>query len=235
MNFVVDAIIILFILMCGTIGFKEGVIKRLSTVVGLILVVVIAFHFKSKVSFYLYENLPFFTFWGIFKGIQSLNIIFYEMLAFVIIASVLMIVYNIILGISGLIEKALKATVILSIPSKILGFIVGLIEGYIWSYIILFIVTLPFFNIPLIHESKTASYILQETPVLSKYAEGTVTISTDIYNLVVDGKGKTNEELNVEALDLMLKHKVITVSSAEKLIDKNRIEVSDKEFLEKYK
>ena len=71
--------------------------------------------------------------------------------------------------------------------------------------------------------------------MLSKYAEGTVTISTDIYNLVVDGKGKTNEELNVEALDLMLKHKVITVSSVEKLIDKNRIEVSDKEFLEKYK
>ena len=157
------------------------------------------------------------------------------MLAFVIIASVLMIVYNIILGITGLIEKALKATVILSIPSKILGFIVGLLEGYIWSYIILFIVTLPFFNIPLIHESKVASYILQETPVLSKYAEGTVTISTDVYNIVVEGKDKTNEELNAEALDLMLKHKVITVSSVEKLIDKNRIEVSDREFLEKYK
>ena len=33
-----------------------------------------------------------------------------------------------------LIEKVLKATVILSIPSKILGFVVGIIEGYIWSY-----------------------------------------------------------------------------------------------------
>ena len=235
MSILVDAIILLFILTCGLVGFKEGVIKRLSTVVGLILVVVLAFHFKSRVSVYLYENLPFFNFWGVFKGVQSLNIIFYEMLAFVIIASVLLIFYNILLAITGLIEKVLKATVILSIPSKILGFIVGLIEGYIWSYIILFIVTLPFFNIPLIHESKTASYILQETPVLSKYAEGTVKISTDVYNIVVDGKGKTNEEINTEALDLMLKHKVITVSSAEKLIDKNRIEVSDKEFLEKYK
>ena len=232
---IVDAIILLFILMCGIVGFKDGVIKRLSTVVGLVLVVVIAFKFKSKISFYFYENLPFFSFWGIFKGIQSLNIIFYEMLAFVIIASVLMIFYNIVLAITGLIEKILKSTVILSIPSKVLGFIVGLVEGYIWAYIVLFIATLPFFNIPGINEAKVANYILQETPVLSGYAEETIELSNDVYKIVVDGKDKTNEQINEEALDLMLKHEVITLSSAEKLIDKNRIEVSNKEFLEKYK
>lgn len=235
MNIIVDVIILLFILMCGIVGFKEGVIKRVATVVGMVLVIIIAFHFKSKVAFYLYENLPFITFWGSFKGIQSLNIIFYDMLAFVLIASVLMIAYNIILGISGLIEKVLKATVILSIPSKILGFVVGLIEGYIWSYIVLFIITLPFFSVPGINESKTANYILQETPILSKYASGTVVISKDIYDIIVGGKDKTDEQINEESLDLMIKHKIITASSAERLIDRNRIEVNSKEFLEKYK
>ncbi len=232
---IADAIIFLFIMLCGVIGFKDGVIKRLSTVVGLILVVVIAFNLKGKISFYFYENLPFFNFGGVFKGIQALNIIFYEMLAFVIIASVLMIVYNILLAITGLIEKVLKATVILSIPSKILGFIVGILEGYIWSYIILFIMTLPFFSVPGLDDSKMVDYILQETPVLSKYSEGTIQISKEVYDVVVNREDKTNEQINEEALRLMLKHKVITVSSAEKLIDKNKIEVDNKAFLEEYK
>ena len=232
---IIDAIILLFILLCGVIGFKDGVIKRLSTIVGLLLVVIIAFNLKSKLSVYFYENLPFFNFGGIFKGIQSLNIIFYEMLAFVIIASVLMIAYNILLGITGLIEKFLKATVILSIPSKILGFIVGLIEGYIWTYIILFIITLPMFKVPGINDSKTANYILKETPILSKYTKETVDISNSVYKIIVERDNKTNEQINEESLDLMLKYKIITVSSTEKLIDRNKIEIDDKSFLEKYK
>ena len=232
---IIDAIVILFILLCGVTGFKEGVIKKISSVIGLILVIVIAFNLKNKLSLYFYENLPFFNFWGVFKGIQSLNIIFYEILAFVIIASVLMIAYNILLGISGIIEKILKATIILSIPSKILGFIVGLIEGYIWVYIILFIITLPIFNIPGIHSSKSVNYILQETPILSKYTEKTVEIYNNTYKIITERNNKTNKQINEESLDLMLKYDVITVQSAERLINNNKIEVNNKSFIEKYK
>ena len=89
---IIDAIIILFILLGGVIGFKEGVIKKLTSVVGLVLVVVIAFTLKNKLSVYFYENLPFFDLWGVFKGIQILNVIFYEVVAFLVIASVLMLV-----------------------------------------------------------------------------------------------------------------------------------------------
>ena len=128
---IVDAIIILIILLGGVIGFKEGIIKKLTSVIGLILVVILSFTLKNYLSVIFYENLPFFDLWGAFKGIQVLNIIFYEMLAFLIIASVLTLVYRLFLGVSGLIEKILKATVILSIPSKILGFFAGLLENYI--------------------------------------------------------------------------------------------------------
>jgi len=232
---IIDAIVLLFILLCGVIGFKEGIIKKISSVIGLVLVVVIAFHFKSKISVYFYENLPFFNLWGIFRGIQALNIVLYEILAFIVLASVLMIAYNILLGITGLIQKVLNATVILSIPSKILGFIVGLIEGYVWAYIILFILTLPVFDIKGIHEAKSTNYILENTPVLSKYTEKTLDIYNNVYTIVSERKDKTNEQINEESLDLMLKYDVITINSAEKLIDKNRIEVNDKSFLEKYK
>ena len=163
----IDVIILLIILLGGVIGFKEGVIKKLTSVVGLVLVVILSFTLKNYLSVFFYENLPFFDLWGVFKGIQVLNIVFYEMLAFLIIASVLTIVYRLLLGVTGLIEKILKATVILSIPSKILGFFVGLIENYIWVYLFLFVFTLPVFNIKELYDSKTAMFIIEKTPFLS--------------------------------------------------------------------
>ena len=224
---IIDAIILLFILLGGVIGFKEGAIKKLTSVVGLVIVVVLAFTLKNKLSVYFYENLPFFDLWGVFKGIQILNVIFYEVVAFLVIASVLMLAYRIILGITGLIENVLKATVILSIPSKILGFVVGLIESYIWVYIILFILTLPVINLKDVYTSKVANYIMEETPYLSKYTSKTVKIYNDLYE-IIDNKGnKNNEEVNEEAMDLMLKYDIITSESAEKLIKSNKVNVSD--------
>lgn len=231
----IDAIIILIVLLGGVIGFKEGAIKKLTSTIGLILVVIVSFILKNKISVYFYENLPFIKLWGVFKGIQVLNVIFYEMVAFLIIASVLTIVYRVLLGLTGLIEKILKATVILSIPSKIIGFFIGLVEYYIWVYIILFILTLPIINFRQVYTSKTASFILKETPVLSEYTNKTLKIYNDIYTIVDNRKDKTDEEINEETMDTMLKYKVITVKSAEELIRQNKVIVNNKDFLEKYK
>lgn len=230
----IDAIILLIILLGGVIGFKEGVIKKLTSVIGLIIVVILSFTLKNYLSVFFYENLPFFDLWGVFKGIQVLNILFYELLAFVIIASVLTIVYRLILGLTGIIEKVLKATVILSIPSKILGFFVGLIENYIWVYLFLFILTLPVINIKQIYDSKTAVFIMEKTPILSKYTDKTIDIYNDLYDIIDSNGEKTNEQINEEAMDLMLKYEIITKESAKKLIDKNKVNVNDDSFLDKY-
>lgn len=232
---IIDTIIILIILLGGIVGFKEGAIKKLTSIVGLLLVVILSFALKNKISFTFYENLPFFDLWGIFKGIQSLNIILYEMLSFLIIASVLSIIYHIILGITGVIEKILKTTVILSIPSKILGFFVGLIENYIWVYLILFVITLPFFNIREIQNSKYAMKILNDTPILSKYTEKTMDIYNDIYEVVDNSKDKSKEKINEEAMDVMLKYKILTVSSADKLIERQKVDVTSTSFIDKYR
>lgn len=230
----VDAIILLIILLGGVIGFKEGIIKKLTSVVGLVIVIVLSFALKNKLSVIFYENLPFFNLWGAFKGIQVLNILFYEMLAFVIIASVLTVVYRLILGFTGIIEKVLKATIILSIPSKILGFIVGLVENYIWVYLILFILTLPVINLKEVYDSKTAVFIMEKTPILSKYTNKTLDIYNDLYTIIDSEGTKTNEQVNEEAMDLMLKYEIITKESAKKLIDKNKVNINDDSFLNKY-
>jgi len=232
---IIDAVIILLILLGGVIGFKEGAIKKLTSAIGLILVLIISFVLKNKISVYFYENLPFIRLWGVFKGIQVLNVIFYEMVAFLVIASILMIVYKVILGITGLIERALKATVILSIPSKIIGLFVGLIEYYIWVYIILFILTLPVINFREVYTSKVASFILTETPVLSEYTDKTLEIYNEIYYVVEHRKDKTDKQINQEAMEIMLKYDIITVESAEELIRQNKVVVENESFLLKYK
>ena len=234
LNFI-DAIILLVILLGGVIGFKEGAIKRLTSVIGLVIVVILSFILKNYLSVIFYENLPFLSLWGIFKGVQVLNIIFYEVLAFIIVSSILMIVYRILLMVTGLLEKILKATIILSIPSKLLGFFVGIIENYIWVYLVLFVLTLPMFNISDIYNSKTAMFILKETPVLSRYTSKTVGIYQEIYD-IIDNKGnKSTEQVNEEALDMMLKYEIITVESTDKLIEKNKIEINNKSFIDKYR
>ena len=231
---IVDAIIILIIILGGIIGFKEGAIKRTTTIVGLVIVVILSFILKNYLSVFFYENLPFFDLWGVFKGIQVLNIVFYEMLAFLIISSVLMLLYRVILGLTGLIEKILKATIILSIPSKILGFFIGLLEYYIWIYILLFILTLPVFNIKDIYESKTAMFMINKTPILSKYTGKTLEIYNDLYEIIDNRENKTNEEVNEEAMRLMLEHDIITKQSAKKLIDRNKVNVNDDSLIDEY-
>lgn len=232
---IVDIIIILFILMGGIVGLKEGVIKKATSIVGLIIVVIFSFILKNHLSVFFYENLPFLNLWGVFKGIQVLNIVFYEMLAFLIIASVLMIVYKVILGLTGIIEKILNATVILGIPSKILGFMVGLLESYIWIYLALFILTLPIFNIKDIYESKMSMFIITKTPILSNYTDKTLDIYNDLYSIIDNREGKSNQKLNEESMKLMLEYEIITPESAQKLINKNKVEVNDDSFLDSYK
>lgn len=231
---IVDAIIILIIILGGVVGFKEGVIKKLASIIGLVVVIILSFTLKNYLSVFFYENLPFFDLWGLFKGIQVINIVFYEMLAFVIIASVLALVYRVILGITGIIEKILKATVILSIPSKILGIFVGALEYYIWVYVFLFVFTLPVFNIKEIYESKVATFMISETPILSKYTGKTLDIYNKLYSIIDNRANKTNEQVNEEAMKLMLEYDIITTESAHKLIDKNKVNVNTDSFIDEY-
>ena len=231
---VVDVIIMLTILLGGILGLKDGIIKKLVSILGLIAVILLSFALKNNLSAIFYEKLPFFHFWGLFKGLEVLNILFYEILAFVIIATLLTVLYKLLVKMSKLIEKILKATVILAIPSKLLGMIVGLIEFYILTYIGLVIFTLPVFNIEEIPESKIAPKIIEKTPILSKCTEETFELYDKIYTLVETREEKTNETLNEEALILMLDYEIITKDTAVYLIDNNKIFVNNKKFLDKY-
>ena len=74
----------MFILMIGSTGIKNGFFKQTVLTVGTILTVVLAFAFKDTLADWFSYNLPFFNFLGPIKGLTTINIIMYQMLAFLI-------------------------------------------------------------------------------------------------------------------------------------------------------
>ena len=229
---VADIIIVIALVLGAIGGFRAGVIKKTADFVGIFLVIILSFYLKNYLSVIMYENLPFINFGGFIKGIEAINILFYEVLAFIIVFSLLMLILKIVLMLTGLIEKILKATIILSIPSKILGIVVGAIEMYVYVFLVLVVITLPIINVPYVRDSKVSSFILNNTPILSSVSEEMVDTYNDIYKVVKDKDSKSNEELNDEVIKLLLDKKVITKESLNKLIDRNKIHLNDKSILD---
>ncbi len=224
-----DIIIIIIILLSGVIGLKRGFTKELVCFIGFFLVILLAFILKNPLSSFLYEHLPFFKFSGLYKGITSLNILLYEVLSFFIVLMVLLIVLRVLIFATSIFEKLLKLTIILGIPSKILGLILGLIEGLVWSFIIIYIVSLPFFNIKIVNESKLKNKLLNNTPILTDMTKGTVKTFNELDKLKKDFKEKkiSNNEFDLESIDILLKYKVIDVDSLKKLIKNKKIKIKN--------
>lgn len=223
----IDVVIILFILLIGVYGWYNGFVKTTVSAVGLILVFVLSFFLKNPIAEWLSLNLPFFNFWGDFKDVTIINVVIYQLIAFFIVFSILMVIYSLVVKISKFIEKILKCTVILGLPSKILGFIVGLIEGYVIAVIAVFFLSLPVFGIDPIHESKMKSFMLESTPGISGMLGGTSQAISEIMDLRDEfSSNSTKDKFNEKSLDIMLKYNIIKVDYAEKLVYSGKLKMN---------
>jgi len=232
---IVDIIIILMVILGAVVGFKDGFIKRTTKFLGTFIVCLVAFILKNPLSVVMYENLPFIKLGGLIKGIDIINILIYELIAFIIVAAALTLILKILITITGLVEKLLKMTIFLSIPSKILGIFIGAIEYYVYVFFILVFLNLPAFNIDLIKESQFNDVILHKTPILSSVVSNTLDTYTEVYNILDDNKYMSEVEINEEILDMLLEKQFITVDSAQKLVDMNKIFIEDTSILDKYR
>lgn len=225
---IVDAIIVLLILACGVAGFKRGVLKQTVSTVGFIIVVILAFYLKNPIAEFLSLHLPFFSFGGNLANTASLNIILYQLISFILVILVLETVLGILIRITGIIEKILKFTVILGIPSKILGFVVGVVEGFIITFILLFFLRQPGFNLKIFDGSKLTNPILNSTPVLSQVAGDFVDTFNDLYELGNDYYEQKLDAntLDLKSIDVMLEHKIITYNYVIKLVDAKKIKIT---------
>lgn len=221
----VDIIIIILLALGFLAGFKRGIIKQGVLTAGIVLVVVLAFLLKDPLSMVLYKHCPFFTF-GILKNYSVLNILLYELISFFILASLFALILGIVVKISGLVERFVRATVILALPSKILGGLVGIVEMFVLLYIVLFIVTMPIFSVSknkTLRESNMKNTILNNTLLISHLGKG-VSKSAEGVTELLDSKDKLGtEEFNCKALKIFLENKIVSKDSIKYLKEKGKI------------
>lgn len=232
-----DYIIIIVLILSALIGFKKGFISSVVSFVGTLLVIILAFYLKNPVSSFLYEHLPFFSLGGKFSGIGIVNILIYEAISYVITVVILSFILGIIVKISGIFNKLVHATVVLTLPSKILGAICGFIEGVVISFLLVFILSLISPVSSLYNDSTYASMILESTPVLSNIVSDSYKSITEIYDIALKNENKSDKnEANQDGLKVLLKYEILSPTSAEKLIDNGKLNIEGaKEIISEYK
>lgn len=230
----IDLIIIVIIALGGLVGFKNGAIKEGTKFLGLFVIIIISFLLKDKLMIVLYENLPFFNFFGIIKGLDAINILFYQLISFLVIFIALMFFLKVLVVLTGLVELLVKMTVFLSLPSKIIGAIVGMIEFYIYIFIVLYVLNIPILNLSYVNDSMFGNKILENTPILSELVNETVSVYSDVWEIIKNKENRDNKEVNTLVLASLLDHKLITLDSAKRLVETNKIIISDTNLLDNY-
>ena len=220
-----DIGIILVLISFIVVGFKKGVIKELVSLVGIILVFILSWNLKGFIGNFLCLNLPFIEFKGAISNISSLNIMLYQMIAFIVVFSLLLGIYSISLKISRIVQKFVNMTLVLWIPSKILGAVVSFVKGYLILFIIFVFLMIPLGNYSIFKESTFIDIILNKTPLVSKHTSSFTKPISEIIDLSkkVNNKKISSKEANKRATSIMINYDVVDKNTVEKLYKKNKL------------
>lgn len=233
----VDVLIILFMIVGGISGFKNGFTKSVVKFLGLILVIIFSFVLKNPISLILMNVGPFIPFGGLIKGVTVLNIALYEVISFSIIFSILMVVLKVLTKTTSIFEKIVNFIIILGIPSKILGLIFGFLQNYVIVFFVLYFLAMPNFSeVSILNNSILKDPILRATPVLSGVAENSIKVVDEFKDLSKKYKNsKDSNEFNLETLDLFLKYDITSVDTIRSLKESGKLKINRiDEVLKKY-
>lgn len=217
---VLDLVIILLLLSSAIMGMKRGVVRELFMLVGVVVIYFIAFALKGQIGLLLCKILPFFG----FEGLISLNIIMYQLIAFIVIAVILFSVYTIVLGFTGIVQKLVDISIILTLPSKILGLIIGFIEGYVVLFMILLVLQIPFKDNSLFVNSKFSNKIVNNTLLLSSSLGDLDDCIIDITDLTKTYDKKDANQINLEIIQLELKYGIISKEDLKEIIETKKLD-----------
>lgn len=216
---IIDVVIVLLIILSFINGYKRGVLKEVVMLCGTIVIYIVSFLLKDKLGLILCKILPFFN----LDGLVSLNILIYQLIAFFLIASFLFSIFGIVLKVTGVLQKLVNMTIILTIPSKILGGILGLVEGYIVIFALLIILSVPFKNIDIFKNSNLNNKIITSSPILSSTLGNLDDLIIDIYDIKID-KDQDKDKINDKILDMYIDYNVISREDLDSIIKSGKLD-----------
>ena len=219
-----DIIIIVLFALGIFYGTRKGFLNGAISLIGLIIIITISFVFHSKIASILLKGMPFLTFKGAYKGITSLNILSYEAIGFLVVFIFLLCILGLILKVTGVLQKIIDYSMVLTLPSKILGVLVGFVNSLIVIFLMLFIMLNINSTSKYVHDSKIASYIMENTFVLSNVTSDYFK-STEEINNVIDGckKEKNKKACNTEVANTLIKYDIIDKSTVLNLIGSGKL------------
>ena len=213
-------VFVFFILLIGVLGSKRGILKELVVVLGTILVFVLAFLLKDSLASVFCEYLPFFNFKIPLGKLISLNIVFYQLIAFLLLVILFRFILQILIDFTGIFNKIINATIILALPNKIFGFIVGILEGYILAFILLNVIAIPMSGNQMFMESKVRQFVVNDTPILKDSIGGLNVALDEILSL--DSNASQNDN-DLKVLDILLKYNVVSTDFMDNVVKTGKL------------
>ena len=213
---VIDGLIVLFLGIGLFVGYKRGAIGMLVSLISTILIFYLSYYFRRPLATFLYTNMPSINLGSGFENVFSINILFYNVVAFVLLFVVLSAIFGIVVQVGNLFSKIVDKTVVLTLPSKLIGMFIGLLEAYVFCFIFLLVFSSISFSNNYINSSKLTNVILNKTP-----------LTTDFNNIhkafqkINDMKGDKN--IGKESLDILKEYNIIDQEKIEKLVDSGKI------------
>ena len=232
---ILDIVIVLILIVSMFVGLKQGFLKGIISLIGIFLITIVAFIFRDNLADILLKICPFFKFSGQYEGITSLNILIYEGIAFIVIFMLLFGVLAFILGITGLIQKIIDISVVLTLPSKILSIIVGLINGAVIVFIMLYVML----NInparKYVYKSYISKMIMERTAILSKSTSNSYLAYEEINKSIKTCKKEHNKnKCNTDVANTLIKYDIISKDDVEELIILRKLKGIERKDLIKY-
>lgn len=228
-SLLIAIVIVIFMVMEVVNGYKKGFLESGVRLVGSILIIVGAYILKNPLSVFLYTHFPFFKFDGLFRGVTALNIIVYEVIAFVIVLVALFIIFKIICLFTKLVDKLLSLIFFIGIPNKILGAILGFVEGIVILYFVIAVFKIGTNLLGYEMEPSLADVVV-ETPILKHVFGATLDSLGEITTMAKEYEyTKDKDEFNQKVIDILLDYDLITKDNLEILIEDGKIDNTESE------
>ncbi len=221
---IMNVIVVVWLVLGFIIGFWTGFLNRTIKIIEMFVIVFIAVFLKNPISALLYKNLPFFKF-----DVQVVNIILYEAISFILLVIILVIIIKLINSLFNLVEAFFSFILGMGFPSRILGAVIGFCEGafylYIFVFIVLFFSTL--FKAPIGYS--LGDRFFYDAPILNVTLGPSLKSSLEITKLATTNDDK--EVVDKNALDILLRYKILSKDNAQYLLDNKKIDIKDAQLV----
>lgn len=225
-SLIISLIVILVFVSDVINGYKKGFLGTAIKLFKSVVALVFAYLFKGKLATYLSIHLPFFNLQGLFKGLDIVNVLIYELIAFVAIFAVVSLILKIIIDLFNIEERLFSLIVQLGIPNNLIGGIFGGLKSIVVIYFVLSIFTAVANFVNIDTGNSLGEYVLN-IPVLKNSFGGTLDSLDEISELAVEYKNTQDKGvINGDAISILLENGILTEEQLSVLIESGKVEYS---------